>query len=451
MPHIAPRTNDSESTPYGQLRQAYYAGAWNEAERLCEEIVAGNPGDVTVLILLGEIALVRGDLAEARDRLRRVWQFQFPDLDSLLRQIRLVARIGDRESLERAGEVLAAATSHDPLRFDHVLGLAFVNELLGRIDEAISGYERASAIIPANAAPHTFRSILLLRRAWIRPLPAPAEKRQSPASRGRLAMTALGKMGRFGNQFFQYAYGRIYGQVHGLRVEVPDWIGRWLFDLDDPEPDPRSPLQPVEENPSVMGELLREEAVPVLANRDLWGYCQCHTSHLQPHQKLFRTLFQPGVRLRPSVEHALARLRERGRTVVAIHLRRGDYAGGDLFWPAPTSWYVDWLKRIWPELDAPVLHIASDDPQIGRDFADFSPVAPRDLGQPIPGAEMYPDFQILAEADLLAVSNSSFSVAAAMLNTRARACMRPDPIQCRLVPFDPWNTEVLWRAPAPAR
>jgi hypothetical protein len=57
----------------------------------------------------------------------------------------------------------------------------------------------------------------------------------------------------------------------------------------------------------------------------------------------------------------------------------------------------------------------------------------------------------LAAADLLAVSNSSFSVAAAMLNTRARACMRPDPIECRLVPFDPWNTEVLWRAPAPTQ
>ena len=81
------------------------------------------------------------------------------------------------------------------------------------------------------------------------------------------------------------------------------------------------------------------------------------------------------------------------------------------------------------------------------DFAAFSPVTPSELGPQIPGAEMYPDFHILAEADLLAISNSSFSVAAAMLNSRARIFVRPDPSQSRLVPFDPWNTEVLWTAP----
>ncbi len=260
-------------------------------------------------------------------------------------------------------------------------------------------------------------------------------------------MTHLGRMGLFANQVFQYGYLRLYGHIHGLAVEAPDWIGRWLFDLDDPYPD--DPLPPVAEDRNLMGSLLSENAVPSLANRDLLGFFQCHTSHYRPHQARFRGLFQPGERLRPIADRALARLRERGRTVVALHIRRGDYTGGPLFWPAPTAWYLEWLRPIWRELDAPVLYIASDDVTVQREFAEFGPLTGSDIGDAIPGAEVYPDFHILSHADLLAISNSSFSVAAAMLNERGRTYVRPDPRLGRLTPFDPWNTEVLVDATRP--
>ncbi len=45
--------------------------------------------------------------------------------------------------------------------------------------------------------------------------------------------------------------------------------------------------------------------------------------------------------------------------------------------------------------------------------------------------------------DLAAVSNSSFSVTAAMLNPSLRAAPRPDREAAWLVPFDPWNGPVL--------
>lgn len=447
MHSIESEPTPSEGLRLERLQQLYYAGAWSEAERLCEEIVTASPRDVRVLILRGEIALIRGDRVEACKRLRRAWQTAFPDLEALLRLIRLTAQVGDWAPLERVREILAEQSAREAHDFGPALALAIANEMLGRIDEALSVYGRVIAIKAANASAHTNRALLLLRRAWINPLPAPEEKRQPTRSRGRLGITVLGKMGRFGNQLFQYAYARIYGQVHGLSVEVPDWIGRWVFDLDDPKPDPRAPLAPLRENPAVMGDLLAAGAQPLLANRDLWGYCQCHTSHLRPHRTLVRALFRPGARLRPSIEAALARVRQHGRTLVAVHLRRGDYTGGERFWPAPASWYVDWLSRLWAGLDAPVLYVASDDPGIVRDFAAFSPVASAGLEPPIPGAEMYPDFHILSEADILAISNSSFSVTAAMLNSRARLFVRPDPSLSRLVPFDPWNTEVLWSAP----
>jgi hypothetical protein len=356
----------SADTRFGELRRVYYAGDCAAAERLCEEIIVGNPGLIQVLIIWGELALARGDLAEARNRLRRAWQFEFPDLGTLMWQLKLMGRAADWGFLEELRGYLAEQSSRDPDAFGLLFALARVNDLLGRTDEAVSGYERASQIVPANGAVHTFRSSVLLRKAWATPLPAPAEKRQSSDGKGRLAVTALGRMGRFGNQLFQYGYARIYGRAHGLRVEVPDWIGRWLFDLDDPELG--SPLLPVEENPGAMGGLLAETAQPILANRDLVGYCQCHTSHLRRHRVFLRALFEPGARLRPIVAGALERLRKRGRTVVAIHLRRGDYGGGELFWPAPASWYLDWLHRTWPELEDPVLYVASDDPRCIRTF-----------------------------------------------------------------------------------
>src|SRR5919202_2877616 len=44
-----------------------------------------------------------------------------------------------------------------------------------------------------------------------------------------LTMSCLGKLGRFGNQLFQYAFLRICAERSGSRVECPFWIGQTLF------------------------------------------------------------------------------------------------------------------------------------------------------------------------------------------------------------------------------
>lgn len=433
-----------------RLADLYYAGAWTEAERVCEAILARNPRHSYTLVTWGELALLRGDLPAARERLRRAARTPLPDFVLELRLIQSMARAGDVQVLESLRQAWVESLRRNPENYNALYALAVASEALGHTDDAISAYEAARAIVPSNGGPQTYRGVLLLRRAWGAPLPSPPEKRQSADARGRISMTTLGRMGRFANQIFQYGFLRLYGRIHGLQVEVPDWVGRWLFDLDDPYPG--APLRPLNENRDLMGAFLGESSPPLLANYDLHGYLQCHTRHFRPHQAMFRALFQPGQRLRPMMDRALARLRARGRTVVAIHLRRGDYTGGELFWPAPTSWYLDWLRETWRALDRPVLYVASDDADIRREFTEFAPVAAEDLGETLPGAEMYPDFHILANADRLAVSNSSFSVAAALLNEIGSACyVRPDPRLRRLVPFDPWDTEVLLRAPAPEK
>src|SRR4028118_1647053 len=44
-----------------------------------------------------------------------------------------------------------------------------------------------------------------------------------------LIMSCLGKLGRFGNQMFQYAFLRICAEKSGSRIECPFWIGQTLF------------------------------------------------------------------------------------------------------------------------------------------------------------------------------------------------------------------------------
>src|SRR4030095_7275838 len=90
-----------------------------------------------------------------------------------------------------------------------------------------------------------------------------------------------------------------------------------------------------------------------------------------------------------------------------------------------------------------VLFIASDVPGPYTDFADFAACSAEQLGVDIAGVSFLVDHHILRHADHLAISNSSFSFTAAMLNAHALSLLRPDPNLRELVPFDPWDSEVL--------
>lgn len=342
----------------------------------------------------------------------------------------------------RAGRAVEAEAHYRRLLSDHpenfqlLLRLGHALERQHRAEEAIAAYDRAIAVNPGHALPFTRRTVLAFRRAF-GPPPAPAPP--TPGAR-RLAMSTLGANGRFGNQLLQYGFLRMYAAAHGLALETPDWIGRDLFDLDDPLPP--GPLPVVSEESVDLVASLNRETPAVHADADLWGYCCYPTGRLARHRDLFRRLFQPGRKVQSAARTALARLGERGATLVALHLRRGDFGSGR-FWIAPSSWYGAWLDSLWPRLERPILYVASDDPAAAADFQRFQPLALGDLGAAVPGAEFYLDFHVLAEADALAISNSTFSFAAAMLNARARTFVRPDRGRGGLVSFDPWDAQVL--------
>jgi hypothetical protein len=307
----------------------------------------------------------------------------------------------------------------------------------GRETEALAAYDRAAIADPSASVPFTYLAMKRFRNAFGAPVPP----RPATVQNGhRVQMRALGRKGRFGNQLLQYAFVRLYAQQHDLVAEFPDWIGRDIFDFDDPFPSAKLPTFN-EENADLFGSL-QGRTGQVFADWDINGYFCGNTNGWGALRSQFCALFKPGQKVLGLLDQALDKLRSEGKTIVAIHLRKSDYGYGR-FWVAPSSWYLVWLRTIWARLERPVLYIASDIAGPHPDFADFTPWSADQLGVEIPGANFLVDHHILRHADHLAISNSSFSFVAAMLNARALSFLRPDPNLRELIPFDPWASEVL--------
>jgi hypothetical protein len=244
----------------------------------------------------------------------------------------------------------------------------------------------------------------------------------------------------FGNQFFQYVFLRTYAARHGLRHECTAWMGEELYGHPPVRITRRLPEFREKFEHGVDDTIIPHLAVPV-RNVDFRGYFQYHTSYYAERREEIRALAVPIGRYAVAAEERWRRVLERGRTVIAMHLRYR-YPGTGYFFIAPSSWYRPWLEEIWSTCKNPVLFLASDAPDLVRpDFAEYDPVIGSELG---PGLDDFPfflDFDLLTRCHHLAISNSSFSFAAAMLNRNATRFVRPVLSLQRLVAFDPWDAK----------
>jgi len=258
-------------------------------------------------------------------------------------------------------------------------------------------------------------------------------------SAGIVRMSRLGRFGRFGNQVFQYAFLRLYAAEHGLRYEVPRWVGSDLFGHDDP---PVSDMQLPEFFEPESRSILSRIPNPVL-NVDISGYFQYHTSYFAPRKDEFRRLFRPLPRWQGPLDNAIQLMRRGGRTLVALHVRRGDYVSKQWFLP-PASLYRQWIADNLQNWNDPIVYIATDNlDQVLSEFAGFHPFSNKDINVVIEPFSDYVDYYVLTQADALAISNSSYSFSASMLNCVATHFVRPVLGNPTLVPFDPWNGHVF--------
>ena len=274
-------------------------------------------------------------------------------------------------------------------------------------------------------------------------------RRFAGPSRGEITVSTLCQKGRFANQLFEYSYAKLYALRHGLTAAFPAWDGQRLYGLDDPScagiTFPRLSFAPFADGDRQMWD---REDPPI--NVDLHGSFQETPACWQRHRPLLRCLFRlPAAHLQ-AIDTWRRRVTEDGqRTLVAIHVRRGDYRKLQLRAPwfrlVPEEWYLQWLRALWPTLSRPLLFVATDEPQAIRPaFREFE-TASATFGPP---ADLLPEavreFEILRCADHLAICNSSFSRMAAILAPSTQKCYVPSFETQTFSPYEPWIDPAFW-------
>ncbi|MFN3075611.1 MAG: hypothetical protein ABT940_01790 [Alphaproteobacteria bacterium] len=276
------------------------------------------------------------------------------------------------------------------------------------------------------------------------------------ASRHGRRVCLGGWLGRFGNQLFQYVHGRLYGLRRDALVMAPEWPGQHYFALPS--------LEKVEERYPRMGcysfdlsllELWADPESPV--DLDLHGYFQI----VPPTWSAwYRQTYRRILRARPEVEQAvgdwLARAVRPGETLVALHVRRGDYLEAQnsvqMFQLVPVAWYLrllEEIRRVFPNL---CVYIATNDEGVLEDFRDYEIVnnrLPRPI-LPIEGWDYLFDFAVMCRSEILGISNSSFSRGAALLASGSQVSFFPSFREGRFLPFSPWSEVAFWHHIAPA-
>ena len=256
----------------------------------------------------------------------------------------------------------------------------------------------------------------------------------------KVTLSSLGSNGRFGNQIFQYAFLRIYAKYHNLDFETPYWIGEYLFGHNDARISSDLPLVK-EEEIFLSSEYNLAKESNAFRNVDLYGYFLYYTKFYNHYKEFFLSLFKPQSNIISQMQPSLDILKSQGKTIVGIHIRRGDF-GKYPYYIAPSSWYKKYLDGLWQTLDNPVLFIASDEIlKSVKDFSQYNPISCKDLDIKLAELDFYPDFYLLNQCDVLLISNSTFSFAASMLNERCKIFARPHFDFNKLIPFDPWNSQ----------
>jgi len=204
----------------------------------------------------------------------------------------------------------------------------------------------------------------------------------------------LGNYGRFGNQLFQYAFCRAWAEKHDARLELPPWVGDFLFPNASREDITREAVAPC-------GEWLPPEHFSV----DIIGYCQ------KPHH--LATYTRERAREWFSILPAVRMPRFRS-WYIACHLRHGDYRDYPGFWPviervaferAVEAHGYDPKDIVWVSEENPhpsTVVLPPVPPSLS--FLRMGPRWPRDYD-----LKFLPDWQILLDAPVLFRSNSSFS------------------------------------------
>ncbi|MFS2013749.1 tetratricopeptide repeat protein [Azospirillum sp. CT11-132] len=403
---------------------------------------AARAGVALALTRLADVLTGLGREGEAEQVLRLALVRPGSDVPGAIDMLSaLLARQGRHEEARRffADYRYPHATDSNAFRVECLTAVAENWLAAGEVDRAVEVLARVHG---HGSRFFTVKSIAGLQQSLARQgkrLERPANP--DPAA-PRICSSTLATHGRFAHNVLEYVLLRLYAEKFGYRLETPDWVGGYYFDLDDPKPS--GGLKPMHFARRILNDLVTGRRDDPRPNVDILSPLFLF-EHCEEWRERVRSWLRPRPEWLPHVDPVMQALKRRGNTVVALHIRRGDFVWFR-YTITETAWYVDWLKALWPTLDRPVLYIATDDPATIADFAEFAPVSLDDLAkdgsvQPWTGLEFLQDFHVLMNADVLGVSaQSGYSQLAALLNRNARLFVEPDAAARRIRPYSPWTS-----------
>jgi tetratricopeptide (TPR) repeat protein len=233
---------------------------------------------------------------------------------------------------------------------------------------------------------------------------------------GIISMNDLGIKGRLGHEIQYYLGLKQYAKKHNYCLEVSDWLGRYLFEGCD-DPFISGIYETIDSKDPTFQKSINTNYAPPKKNFNLRGGC-----FLQPQSLEEKKYIQQLLTLRPfwrkKIDPCIAHLRKHHKTLLTIHIRRGDFIKDGRYVPS-SQLYLDWLDTIWPDLDQPVLYIASDEAEkVQADFWIFNPIIAKHFGEIIFFDDFLTDFYIISQSDIVVTGGSSFSNIAALCNKK---------------------------------
>ena len=198
-------------------------------------------------------------------------------------------------------------------------------------------------------------------------------------------------------------------------------------------------------------QLIREKIISGPDVIDVKGFFQFHTREYAEYKNLFHDIFAINQHLLSQIAIAMNAANPHRYDVISIHLRRGDYANyadNRFFWMTSVQSIFDSLENLkFTSFQKEIVYLCSDDMNYctnefsNREVSYISADALFSYTED--SLRLLVDFFSMTLSNVAIISNSSLSFFASMLNRNARIFLRPAPHQELLVPFDPWNSNVL--------
>lgn len=264
------------------------------------------------------------------------------------------------------------------------------------------------------------------------------------------------RFGRFGNQLFKFFFLKVIEHEIDCEIRFPSWLGNVAFNI------PASKKPTVADDFVVISpdsgyslkevlDLIRSRIIAGARVLEIKGFFQFHTHTYAAYKNIFDETFIVNSFLKERIIRALHEKQINDKQMVSIHIRRGDYvnyADSKVFWMTPIDSIFNSIKK----LDAigfkeRVLYVCSDDMAFcksefqnrgidylcANDFFVFTDET----------TKLLVDFCIMTLSSANIISNSSLSFFASMQNSKSNIFLRPSPTEPALLPYSPWNSEVL--------